>query len=237
MKERKIRCRKSLAVCLLVILGCMAGMEQAEEVMLPVSEKIVVLDAGHGGWDPGKTGNAGENESELNLAITEKLASFLEQGGATVYLTRADGNALGSKKGEDMAQRKTIVNESKGDLLVSIHQNAFPSSSARGAQVFYHKNSEEGKILAECIQNSLKERADAQNKRMAKANEDYYVLRTTQIPAVLVECGFLSNGEEEEKLNENLYQERIAWAIYCGILDYFSMQEGTEGLQADKKQI
>ncbi|MBM6829880.1 N-acetylmuramoyl-L-alanine amidase [Anaerotignum lactatifermentans] len=228
---------KRMALCLLVAAGCVLGMEEAEDVMLPAAAKVIVLDAGHGGWDPGKTGRTGRNEAELNLAVTEKLAHFLEQGGATVYFTRVDENALGEKKREDMAERKTVANDSGADLLISIHQNAFPSSSAKGAQVFYHKNSEAGKLLAEYIQASLKERADEENTRQAKANGDYYVLRTTEIPAVLVECGFLSNEEEERRLNEEEYQERVAWAIYCGILEYFSQTEGGGGLQGDKKRI
>lgn len=225
-KEKRTVSQKGLilAACLCLIVCCMVQTKkrEAKEVMLPVSEKIVVLDAGHGGWDPGKTGNRGKNEQELNLAITKKLAEFLEQGGATVYLTRADSEALGAKKREDMSERKNIANESGADIFVSIHQNAFSSHKVKGAQVFYHKNSEKGKYLAECIQDSLKQRLDEENTRVAKANRDYYVLRTTEIPAALVECGFLSNQNEEQLLNDEAYQERVAWAIYCGILSYFS---------------
>ena len=120
-----------------------------------------------------------------------------------------------------MAERKRIVNESGGDLLISIHQNAFPSADAKGAQVFYHKSSKKGKLLAECLQINLKERVDGNNHRQAKENDSYYILRTTEIPAVIVECGFLTNQEEEKLLNDAGYQEKLAWAIYCGILDYF----------------
>lgn len=220
--------RVLVTVCLFIIVCCMAytKYDEGKQVMLPVCQKIVVLDAGHGGWDPGKTGNQGKNEQELNLAITKKLAQFLEQGGATVYMTRVDEEALGTKKGEDMKERQTVANESGGDIFVSIHQNAFSSHKVKGAQVFYHKNSEKGKYLAEEIQNSLKQHLNEENTRMAKPNGDYYVLRTTKIPAALVECGFLSNKEEEQLLNDETYQERVAWAIYCGILSYFSAGEG-----------
>ena len=179
------------------------------------------LQSAHGGWDPGKTGTGGENEKILNLAVTEKLTEYLEQGGAEVILTRNQDTALGSSKHADMAERQRIANETGADILVSIHQNAFPSAKAKGAQVFYHKSSERGKILAECVQESLKSRVDGSNRRMAKENKEYYILRTTQIPAVIVECGFLSNAEEERLLNDTAYQERLAWAVYCGILDYF----------------
>ena len=190
--------------------------------MFPVMKGMtVVLDAGHGGWDPGKTGTVGANEKELNLAVAEKLAEYLEQGGAKVIMTRSEDDALGSGKRADMAERKRIVNESDGDILVSIHQNAFPSAKAKGAQVFYHSSSENGKLLAECLQESLRNRVDDSNQRQAKENKDYYILRTTEVPAVIVECGFLSNAEEEKLLNDGAYQQKLAWAIYCGILDYF----------------
>ena len=220
-----------------VIGGCFlhtALTQRVETVMFGMVEKTILLDAGHGGWDPGKTGTAGADEKTLNLAIVQKLMGFLEQSGAEVILTRKTDEALGSGKREDMAARKKIVNESEGDLLISIHQNAFPSAKAKGAQVFYHRSSEKGRILAETLQESLRQRVDDGNSRQAKENTDYYILRTTEIPAVIVECGFLSNREEEELLNDETYQERLAWAIYCGILDYF---EQTEGLQFSIKSI
>ncbi len=212
-------------LCGLCVIGCCmlyaAKTESARAAMFPIAEKTVILDAGHGGWDPGKTGTNGADEKTLNLAVVQKLQGFLEQGGAEVILTRETDEALGSGKREDMAVRKKIANESDADLLVSIHQNAFPSAKAKGAQVFYHKSSAAGKLLAESLQESLRQRVDDGNQRQAKENADYYILRTTEIPAVIVECGFLSNREEEALLNDELYQERLAWAIYCGILDYF----------------
>ena len=217
MDEKKRR--YLLWACCMVICLCVLHQGRAAETMLPVAEKTIVLDAGHGGWDPGKTGKTGVDEQELNLAIVKKLQAYLEQGGARVYVTRGDGMALGQSKQEDMRVRKEITNESGADLLVSIHQNAFPSSSAKGAQVFYHSQSEEGKALAQCIQESLRQRVDKENTRQIKANSDYYILRTTQIPAALVECGFLSNGAEEAKLNDDTYQEQMAFtAVFWTIL-------------------
>jgi N-acetylmuramoyl-L-alanine amidase len=212
---------------MIVLCFCITVRENGKSahVMLPVDQKVIILDAGHGGWDPGKTGTSGEDEKNINLAVMEKLQQYLEQGGATVFITRATDEALGSKKGADMAERKKIANESDGDILVSIHQNAFPSSGAKGAQVFYHKSSEQGKRLAEIIQEKLIINVDAENKRLAKENKDYYILRTTEIPAIIVECGFLSNPTEEKLLNDEEYQTKLAWAIYLGIADYFSEQE------------
>ena len=224
MKERyKVICL--CAVIGLCVCASAIGSEKKVQVMLPVDQKVIILDAGHGGWDPGKTGNSGKDEKMINLAVMEKLQQFLEQGGATVFITRGTDEALGSKKCADMAERKKIANESSGDILVSIHQNAFPSTGVKGAQVFYHKTSEDGKNLAELIQERLKTNVDGENKRLAKQNSDYYILRTTEIPAVIVECGFLSNPTEEQLLNEEAYQTKLAWAIYLGITDYFSQKE------------
>ena len=214
----------TVVICLCIICGCVVWTtfhEKAENAMFPMLKAVIVLDAGHGGWDPGKTGTDGANEKELNLAVVGKLAEYLEQGGAEVILTRESDDALGEGKRTDMAERRRIANESGADILVSIHQNAFPSAKVRGAQVFYHNSSGEGKVLAECVQESLRHRVDGSNNRQAKENKDYYILRTTEIPAVIVECGFLSNAEEEKLLNDATYQEKLAWAIYCGILDYF----------------
>lgn len=194
--------------------------------MYPVMEKKIIIDAGHGGWDPGKTGTGGEDEKNINLKVSKKLQAYLEQSGATVFVTRLEDEALGQKKQNDMKERKSIANDSGGDILISIHQNAFPKAKAKGAQVFYHKSSEEGRKLATCIQGALKTSVDAENKREPKENKDYYILRTTTIPAAIVECGFLSNPTEEQKLNEQQYQEAVAWAIYKGIIDYFSQGEG-----------
>ncbi|MBQ7103154.1 MAG: N-acetylmuramoyl-L-alanine amidase, partial [Anaerotignum sp.] len=162
--------------CLCIIGGCLiytAFYKGAENAMFPMLDARIVLDAGHGGWDPGKTGTNGANEKELNLAIVEKLEEYLEQGGAEVILTRGNDDALGDGKRTDMAERRRIANESGADILVSIHQNAFPSAKVKGAQVFYHNSSGSGKVLAECVQESLRHRVDGSNNRQAKENKDY----------------------------------------------------------------
>ena len=218
----------SIFVLLMIIVSGLYFTIQKQntvETMLPVNAKVVILDAGHGGWDPGKTGTQGDNEKNINLQIAQKLKQYLEQGGAVVYMTRNSDEALGQKKGEDMKERKRIANESEGDIFVSIHQNAFPKGSAKGAQVFYHKQSKEGKKLAEEIQKSLKKYVDDENTREIKENTNYYILKKTELPSALVECGFLSNLEEEKKLNTEEYQQKVAWAIYVGIMNYFEQQD------------
>jgi len=221
------RCR-FLFLCS-VIVGCILFSyihPKEMAVMQPVERKVIVLDAGHGGWDPGRVGS-GENASEkdINLAVMKKLQQYLELGGATVYITRATDEALAEGKNTDLKERKRIAEENRGDILISIHQNAFPSSSARGAQVFYHGNSEEGKRMAQVMQARLCTHVDTENTRQAKANDDYYMLRKTELPTVLIECGFISNPQEEKLLNDEAYQEKLAWAIYMGVVDYFSQEE------------
>ncbi len=189
---------------------------------LPVNNRCIVIDAGHGGYDPGKVAADGTEEKGINLAVAKALEGYLEQGGAVVYTTRTEDSSLSKNKREDLKSRADIANSGKADMFISIHQNSFPSGNARGAQVFYYKGSEQGKRLAELIQYRLKEVADDANERTAKANDSYYVLKQTDIPGVIVECGFLSNSEEKERLLDEEYQQKLAWAIYMGVSDYFS---------------
>ena len=191
---------------------------------LAIASKIIIVDPGHGGFDPGKPGINGADEKDLNLKISLKLRDYLEQAGAVVIMTRTtdddvDGMEGMKYKSKDMVERKKLAEG--GDILVSIHQNSFTQPSIRGAQTFYNAQSKKGKVLAEAIQKSIKDYADHQNKREAKSNTNYYVLRATLIPAVIVECGFLTNPDEEKLLNNEDYQDQMAWSIYLGIIKYF----------------
>ncbi len=200
------------------------AMAAVETSGLSIASKVIIIDPGHGGFDPGRPGVNGKDEKELNLEIALKLRNYLEQAGAIVIMTRytdddVDGMDGVKHKSKDMVERKKIAQG--GDILVSIHQNSFTQQSVRGAQTFYNKSSEKGKLLAELIQSSIKEYTDPSNKRSAKSNLNYYVLKATQLPAVIVECGFLTNPEEEKNLNDEVYQDKIAWSIYLGIVKYF----------------
>lgn len=224
---REIRYSRNKALTILYICVILVGTarvyvnETAETASMPVNHKNIVLDPGHGGWDPGKVAADGTEEKGINLKIAAMLQGFLEQGGAMVTTTRISDEAVDTGKRADLKKRVEIAKSDNADLFISIHQNSFPKSTVKGAQVFYNKNSEESKRLAFLIQSRLKEVADYNNERVAKANENYYVLKNLNIPGVIVECGFLSNGVEKEKLVSKEYQEKIAWAIYMGILDYY----------------
>lgn len=190
----------------------------------------VVIDAGHGGRDPGKVGINGVLEKDLNLEIALLLKQFLEADDIRVILTRDsdvglyDENAS-NKKVQDMKRRVALIEEAHPVITVSIHQNSYHEESVHGAQVFYYTNSAEGKKLADVIQEELIEKADPDNKKQAKANDSYYLLKKTGTPIVIVECGFLSNSAEAEKLCTDSYRERIAWAIHMGVVRYLNAQE------------
>lgn len=184
------------------------------------TEKLVIaVDAGHGGKDPGKVGINGELEKDINLQIAKRVQELLEEKDISVLMTREEDVNQGDKR-EDMDARVKLINEAKPDLAVSIHQNSFTDSSVKGAQVFYYSESEEGEIFAKLVQDELLE-MDEDNRRMAKENNSYYLLKKTEVPVIIVECGFLSNPEEAEKLTTKEYQETISKAIVKGIESCF----------------
>ena len=199
-------------------------------VSLPVSGKVVVIDAGHGKPDEGAEANDGTTEAETNLKIALKLQNLLEQSGCTVILTRSDENGiydidsrtLRQKKISDIRNRVKIGNESSADIFVSIHLNKIPQQQYYGWQTFYNKNSEKGKNLATLIQKNLNESIQKENNRVAAKIENIYIINNVEIPTSIVECGFLSNSEEEKQLLDDSYQNRLAWGIFNGIVDYFN---------------
>lgn len=182
-------------------------------------QPTVVVDSGHGGEDPGKIGVNGALEKDINLAIGKMLKEELEKENIQVVLTRDKDEMLAGSKSEDMKERVKIMNDAKPVLVVSVHQNSYVTEQESGAQVFYYSNSEKGKVLALDLQENLK-KLDTSNRREAKANDTYYILRHTEVPTVIVECGFLSNWEEAEKLTTEVYQQELALAVCDGILQY-----------------
>ncbi len=185
---------------------------------------LELIDAGHGGFDPGKVGDGDVYEKDINLAIAKKLQSYFEQSGATVIMTRTDDNALAGTKNDDMRARKETVNNAKADILISIHQNSYETSEVRGAQVFYY-SSEESEALATNIQDEFNREINASNTKNQSENDSYYLLKETNVPAVIVESGFLSNPEEAKLLSTDEYQDKIAWSIYVGTINYFNSVE------------
>lgn len=195
--------------------------------------QTVVIDAGHGGDDPGKIGVNKALEKDINLAIAKKVKECLEKKGIHVVMTRSDENGLYDEnaknhKVQDMQRRCSKIDEAKPAAAVSIHQNSYPSESVKGAQVFYYGQSGGGKKLAELVQKQMAETLGGENHREAKANESYYLLKKTSVPTVIVECGFLSNWEEAKLLVTEEYQNKVAKAVCEGILEYLKEEDGAQ---------
>lgn len=215
-----------MAVILLAIL-VIAGRNVSKYVSSEQVKKqnlTVVLDAGHGGDDPGKVGVNDVEEKTINLAIAKKAETLLKKEKIDVVMTRDEDTMLAGPDGEltkvgDMKARVAKINEVNPILTVSIHQNSYHQEGIMGAQVFYYSHSEEGKKAAELMQEALLI-LNTENHRKAKANDTYYLLKRTQVPTIIVECGFLSNWEEAELLKDEEYQENVAEAIVNGIKAY-----------------
>ena len=198
-------------------------------VSLPVSNKVIVIDAGHGVPDEGAESSSGTTEAETNLKIALKVQNLLEQSGSTVILTRSDENSiydidsktLKQKKISDIHNRVKIGNESSADIFVSIHLNKIPQQQYYGWQTFYKQGNEQGQKLATSIQENLNEAVQKENKRVPLKIDNIYIVKHVEIPISVVECGFLSNPEEEKQLLDDTYQDKLAWGIYNGIVDYF----------------
>ncbi|MDT8012314.1 N-acetylmuramoyl-L-alanine amidase CwlD [Clostridium perfringens] len=198
---------------------------------MPVTNKVILLDAGHGGIDPGAlSDDESVEEKDINLQITLKLRELLESSGCLVLLTREDDVSLyeespdkttREKYNENLKNRKKMIEESGVDAFVSVHLNKFEQSKYYGAQTFYPQGQDDSKLLSKFIQDELKRVVDETNQREVKPSNDIYLLKDNKIPSVLIECGFLSNEKESKLLNDEKYQEKVAWAIYAGIQKYF----------------
>ena len=205
------------------------GGENIQTTATPASGKTIIIDAGHGTPDEGAQSSSGTTEAQTNLKIALKLQNLLEQNGSKVILTRSDNNAiydldsktLKQKKISDIKNRVKIGNENSADIFVSIHLNKIPQSEYHGWQCFYNTKNEKSIELAKKIQENLNEAIQKENTRVAMKLNTVYIMKNIEIPISIVECGFLSNPEEEKKLLEDSYQDRSAWGIYNGILDYF----------------
>ena len=230
-KKRLIKLFSIVTICLTVLFmqKVSSNPKTVPTVTLPVTNKVIVVDAGHGVPDEGAESSNGTSEAETNLNIALKLQTLLEQSGATVVLTRSDENAiydidsktLKQKKISDLKNRVKVGNESSADIFVSIHLNKIPQQQYYGWQTFYKSSDEKSIKLAKSIQNSLNESIQKENDRVAMKLDTIYIIKNVEIPITIVECGFLSNPEEEKNLLNDEYQNRLAWGIYSGIIDYF----------------
>lgn len=213
-----------MKILLILICGFFIFSNKANAA--PLFGKTIIIDAGHGEFDPGKVARRNTLEKDINLKIALKLQEILEINGAYVLMMRNEDKALGTTKDSDMAGRRHLANISNADMLISIHQNAFESSGPVGPMVFHY--SEKSLDLAKSIQDSLNKHLQRSTGRAPKQNKSYFILRTTTLPAVLVECGFLTNSWDLDSLLQENYREKVAIAIYEGVLNFFSSSKSQE---------
>ena len=224
------KCIISLFVCTAISGAVISvGMMKNMPVFKNSEKNVIVIDPGHGGGDPGKVGVDGSLEKDINLAISQYLKKELQDKNYKVIMTREKDTGLydesdTNKKIADLHKRIEIMNQSDVKLVVSIHQNSYHEENVFGAQVFYYQTSTEGEKAAGIIQDAL-QKVNPDNTKKIKANNTYYILKKTEVPTVIVECGFLSNYKEAQKLVTEDYQKSVAEAVAEGILSYIKENE------------
>lgn len=226
----------AVAIIIIMLVSILLNISKTAETIDAAGDKKIekikiLIDPGHGGVDQGASGDMKIGEAPINLAISKKLMSFLEGSGFEVEMTRYDDSGLytelsstiRAKKNEDLKNRVELINNSNADLVISIHLNSFPQKQYYGAHVFYQKSNEvTTKLAADTIQESMKNILDKSNARVPQIKKDIKIMDNTTVPVILIECGFLSNNNEERKLISDDYQEKTSWAIYTGILKYWN---------------
>lgn len=217
-----------LVLCVMSVL-VFSVLWQGSTAVISHSNKghVVMLDPGHGGYDPGAITSQGVYEKSINLQIAQKVKEMLEPSGIQVVLTRDEDidyapdqvRGRNTKKQIDLNRRIAMANQAKADVFVSLHVNATATGQNSGAETFYHYKSESGKRLAALIQQELI-KISGMNRRIAKPG-DFYIINNTSMPAVIVEMGYLSSKKEQKKLQQSWYQEQLSRAIAKGIANYF----------------
>lgn len=229
--------RAACCIVFLIIAGLLAGFLSSIPVTETLNQQkpIIVIDAGHGGFDGGAVGRyTGVKEDGINLAVAKLLKIQFRKEGYSVIMTRSDGNALGDTKDADMAKRRSIIDESNADIVISVHMNKYGDPAVHGPQVFYFSESAEGEALAKLIQEQMNKALSPPRPRMHKS-ENYFILRSGSCPCVIVECGFLSNEREERLLQTESYQLQCAKAIFEGAKAYID-QHITNNISAEIPQ-
>ena len=232
---KKYRIELTMACLLLVCFyllsrqAAVISVNQTERGTQKAASPLILVDAGHGGSDPGMIGVGGLEEKGINLSISLLLRDTLEKSGYSVIMTREEDKGLydssaTNKKAQDMQRRIAMIREHMPVLSVSIHQNSYHDAGVHGPQVFYYESSVEGKKLAEAVQSSLNDLLEVDRPREVKGNTSYYLFKRSSGTLVIVECGFLTNPEEAQKLQTKEYQEKVAAAVSEGIRTYLNVQ-------------
>lgn len=228
MKNSLIALLISAFICFLSVAFCIVDVKNTN-ALVNNNYPVIIIDAGHGGVDGGAVAEDGTNEKDINLKIALKLNEFFTIMGYETRMVRYtdisihnnDANTIREKKVSDIRNRTAIMEEYENCLYISIHQNKFDDSSVWGAQTFYSPNNENSKVLAMSIQTSIANTLQPENKRQIKpSGTSIYVLYNATKPAVMVECGFISNFNELAQLKNDEYQSKIAFSIMSGIINY-----------------
>lgn len=223
--KRKIE----LFMILFLLMGAIIASWKLSELTANVSKEekkakkdqvVIVVDPGHGGEDPGKVGINDVLEKDLNLQIAKKVKKLLEEAGIKIVMTRTNDKVPDAKK-EDLNQRVQLINETKPTLALCIHQNSYPDAKIKGAQVFYHTITPAAEDVASIVQEQLRT-VDPTNTRQIKENDTYFMLKNSQVPTIIVECGFLTNPDEAAKLTQEDYQDQLAQAICEGVIKWMN---------------
>ena len=217
-------------IFILIMINSASAINMTSSLQNNIIIPTVIVDAGHGGEDGGAVSNNGVLEKDINLVIANDTADLLTIFGFDIIKTRNEDVSLATdettirlRKVADMKKRLEIFNSSKNNVILSIHQNKFTESKYFGTQIFYSPNNQNSVLLAENIKDTVINLLQPENNRECKkAGSEIYLLKNTDNPAVIIECGFLSNNNECQKLTDNIYQKQMAYSIACGFLDYYN---------------
>lgn len=230
----------SISLAILVVISTVIGVFISmynKEIFIPTVNdpvgRMVIIDAGHGGEDPGTVGVTGVLEKDLNLQIALEIGAAFENEGYVVVYTRTDDRLLyteeenihGIRKISDLKNRCKVAEKYPNAIFISVHMNSFGKSKYSGLQVYYSEKNENSKALADSIQNKVISDLQKNNNRTTKSGKDIYILENISNNAVLIECGFLSNSQECEKLSQKEYQKELSFSIVCGIIEYIEKSE------------
>ena len=225
---------------LVLVFACGIGIYSIKRVMNNLgvlSAPVLIIDAGHGGFDGGATGDSGIIEKDLNLLIAQKICNIAQLNGFEVIMVRSTDRAINEEgltgirkqKVSDIHQRTKLANQYPDAVFISIHQNFFPQQQPWGTQVFYGPKNANSKVLAQKIQDNIRQELQTENKReIKKAGNNLYILSHIENVAVLVECGFISNREESKRLQQDTYQQQLAFEIVQSVIEYLMLSEAEE---------
>jgi N-acetylmuramoyl-L-alanine amidase len=229
INKSSLKLTLSLIGCFALLAVCARVTERSLPTAAAVAEKpVVVLDAGHGGLDSGAVGSNGTLEKNVNLAIVKALRDMLEMSGFEVVLTRdedisiydAGVEGIRNQKLSDMDNRLEIIQSYPDSIFLCIHQNNYTDPKYFGGQMFYNNNNPNNRTLAQIMQNKFAELQEGNDREIKLSGDELYLLKSNPNPSLMIECGFLSNPEEEAKLSSWEYQQQVAFTIYSGLIEY-----------------